>query len=120
MDYSLLMFVVYDYGNRATDPDTWAKVDETGKEEEAPLQPSQLPPANNLSSFVQTLRDEEGKEYKRYIYFGIIDYLTSFSFMKRFEEQFRQTYSKNSSCIAPEKYGKRFTDFMQKVIGGNI
>lgn len=120
MDYSLLMFIVYDYGKSSEDPDEWVKVNKDNKEEEKQLQDSRLPATNNISSFYQKLKDKNGYEYERHIYFGIIDYLTSFNFMKRFEEQFRQTYASNSSCVAPEKYAKRFVDFMDKVIGGGL
>jgi hypothetical protein len=91
MDYSLLMFIVYDFGVKADDGMIKAIEDDT------PIQPSRLPPSNGVSVFEQELVDENGYGYRRHVYFGVIDYLTSFSFMKRFEEQWKGTFSSNSS-----------------------
>jgi len=121
MDYSLLMFIVFDFGNNMDKPsEQFCKADDSEEEGRSLIEESKLPIPNGISSHVQNLVDENGYPYKRFIYFGVIDYLTSFSFMKRFEEQWKGTFSKNVSCVAPEKYGKRFVDFMEKVIGGNV
>ena len=99
MDYSLLMFIVFDYGENMEDPDKWTNLEISSKSEETQNKnfKSRLPKVNGKSSFKQILTDDDGFEYERYIYFGVIDYLTSFGYMKKFEEQFRQTYSRNSS-----------------------
>jgi len=83
MDYSLLMFMIYDYGENMEGIETWEKVSddmEENKEEEKESR-SQLPEPDNISSFKQTLEDEEGYKFERHIYFGIIDYLTSFGYI---------------------------------------
>jgi hypothetical protein len=114
MDYSLLMFMVFDFGEQMKDSEQLEDLKEEG--EESKILESNLPIPDYKSSFDQDLSDQNGFEYKRYVYFGIIDYLTSFGHMKRFEEQFRQTYATNSSCVAPDKYGKRYVDFMENMI----
>lgn len=114
MDYSLLMFMVFDFGDKMKDPDKWVVL---GDKNEQKTLVSKLPETDRKSSFEQDLIDPSGYDYKRYVYFGIIDYLTSFGHMKRFEEQFRSAIAEGSSCVAPEKYGKRYVDFMEKVIG---
>ena len=71
LDYSLLLFLIYDYGK-----DMKGFWDYEGRIEN-------LPTPNNMSSFVQMLKDSDGVPYKRYIYFGIIDYITTYNTLKK-------------------------------------
>ena len=48
---------------------------------------------------------------------GVIDILTEFNGIKRLEYIYKRLkYGKTMSCIPPEKYAKRFSAFMKKII----
>ena len=71
LDYSLLLFLVYDYG-------------ENGQGyEDREDRVENLPFPNNMNSFTQMLKDSDDIPYKRYIYFGIIDYITTYNTLKK-------------------------------------
>ena len=55
---------------------------------------------------------------KKNIYFlGIIDFLTEFQVRKKIEYHIKTTFqSKDVSCIPPKPYGKRFMNFIQKIV----
>jgi len=47
---------------------------------------------------------------KREIHFGIIDYITTFTFMKKIEEKIKSIIQNNPSAVRPPVYANRFTD----------
>lgn len=105
LDYSLLLFIIYDYGE-----DMQGFVESEDREENLPL-------ANGMSSFTQLAQDEQGVPYKRYIYFGIIDYITTFNMKKQIEVKFKSVMEDNPSAVKPADYAKRFGESMYRVIG---
>ena len=57
-----------------------------------------------MAAHVQNLMDEDGVNYRRYIYFGIIDYITTFNFKKKFEVKFKSIVENNPSAVKPADY----------------
>lgn len=103
LDYSLLLFLVYDYGE---DGQGFVKGTET-----------RLPAANGMSNHVQYLQDKDGVSYARYVYFGVIDYITTYNLKKQLEVQVKSVLEHNPSAVKPPTYAQRFTDSMFRVIG---
>ena len=85
MDYSLLIFILYDFSQNI----------------EFPVE--KLP-----HSFIQknVTVEWDGKQIwmNRYIRFGIIDYLTNFNLLKVMEEKIKKTYQVNPSAVHPDLY----------------
>jgi hypothetical protein len=52
---------------------------------------------------------------KREVHFGIIDYLTTFSFKKRLEEKLKKLFQNQPSAVNPNLYSERFLDFSRNI-----
>ncbi|CAI2376364.1 unnamed protein product [Moneuplotes crassus] len=58
----------------------------------------------------QVIFDPQLGMVKREIHFGIIDYITTFTFMKKVEEKIKSLIQDNPSAVRPNVYAHRFTD----------
>ena len=104
LDYSLLLFVIFDYG-------------EDGEGFDPSQDQQNLPPPNGMNSFSEEGIDSSGIPYKKFIYFGIIDYITTFNMKKQIEVKFKSVMEDNPSAVRPENYARRFKESMHRVIG---
>lgn len=95
MDYSLLIFMFF------------------GEEEYGQTKY----PHSYLQRDVEVEIDGEVRKVNRYIWMGIIDYLTNFNLMKVMEETIKKTYQHNPSAVHPDLYMERFIKQCKKVVG---
>lgn len=97
MDYSLLIFIVYDL--------SWKY-----------KLPIQKYPHSFVQENIQVEWDGKILHMNRYIWFGIIDYLTNFNLFKVIEEKIKNTYQHNPSAVHPDLYMARFVTQCKKVL----
>ena len=100
MDYSLIVYVV-------------------NPKDEQQLQRENYPCYNSIKA---KFEEERGGLY--YYQLGVIDYLTTYDWKKRLEHWFKVCRARNInhdiSCQNPEKYHRRFIQFLEKAIFPNL
>lgn len=97
MDYSLLLFILYD-----------------------PTLEEKFPCSNPPLSFCQRKIKVGKMTMNRYISVGIIDYLTNFNLLKVMEEAVKKTYQVNPSAVKPQLYRDRFVKQCDRMFGASV